>query len=146
MYLSRLISKTLRSEPTEAETISHRIMLKSGMIQQVASGVYNYLPLAWRSLRKIESIIREEMELAGGQEVRLSVLQPRELWEQTDRASAFGDNLFGLQDRRGRLLVMAPTHEETITNVARANIQSYRDLPVILYQIQTWGNPSPKLV
>ena len=137
MKFSRMVSKTLRFDPPEAETASHRLMLRAGLIQQVAAGVYSYLPLAWRSLRKIENIIREEMDAAGGQELMLPTLQPLELWEQTGRRAAFGDNLFSLQDRRGRPMVMAPTHEEVITNVVKSNVQSYRDLPLLLYQIQT---------
>ena len=144
MKFTQLISKTMRTEPTEAETASHRLMLKAGMIYQVASGVYSYLPLAWRSLRKIENIIRQEMDAAGGQEIRMPVLQPAELWEETGRRSAFGDNLFSLQDRRGRPMVLAPTHEEVITNIVRANVQSYRDLPAILYQIQTKFRDEPR--
>ena len=144
MKFTQLISKTMRTEPTEAETASHRLMLKAGMVSQVASGVYSYLPLAWRSLRKVESIIRQEMDAAGGQEVRLPVLHPLELWEESGRAAAFGDNLFTLQDRRGRPMVMAPTHEEVITNIVRANVQSYRDLPAILYQIQTKFRDEPR--
>ena len=137
MKFTRMVSKTLRFDPPEAETASHRLMLRAGLIQQVAAGVYSYLPLAWRSLRKIENIIREEMDAAGGQELMLPALQPLELWEQTGRRAAFGDNLFSLQDRRGRPMVMAPTHEEVITNVVKSNVQSYRDLPQLLYQIQT---------
>ena len=144
MRFSQLFSKTMRTEPTEAETASHRLMLKAGMIHQVASGVYSYLPLAWRPLRKIENIIRQEMDAAGGQEIRMPVLQPLELWEETDRRAAFGDNLFTLQDRRGRPMVLAPTHEEVITNIVRANVQSYRDLPAILYQIQTKFRDEPR--
>ena len=137
MRITQLVSKTLREDPPEAETASHRLMLRAGLIHQVAAGIYAFMPLAWRSVRKIESIIREEMDAAGGQELLLPSLQPMELWEQTGRRAAFGDNLFSLEDRRGRPMVLAPTHEEVITNIARANIQSYRDLPVILYQIQT---------
>ena len=144
MRFTKLVSKTLRTDPTEAETASHSLMLRAGMISQVASGVYSYLPLAWISLRKIESIIREEMNAAGGQEVRLPVLHPQELWEETDRRAAFGDNLFTLTDRRGRPMVLAPTHEEVITNIVRSNVQSYRDLPVILYQIQTKFRDEPR--
>ena len=144
MRFTQLGSKTMRSEPTEAETASHRLLLKAGMVSQVASGVYNYLPLAWRSLRKIEGIIREEMDAAGGQEIRMPVLQPQELWEETGRRAAFGDNMFALQDRRGRPLVMAPTHEEVVTGIIRAHVQSYRDLPVILYQIQTKFRDEPR--
>ena len=137
MRITQLVSKTLREDPPEAETASHRLMLRAGLIHQVATGVYAFMPLAWRSVRKIESIIREEMDAAGSQELLLPSLQPMELWEQTGRRAAFGDNLFSLEDRRGRSMVLAPTHEEVITNIARANVQSYRDLPVIMYQIQT---------
>ncbi len=144
MRFTQLISKTLRAEPPEAETASHRLMLKAGMISQVAAGVYSYLPLAWRSIRKIEAIIREEMDAAGGQEIRMPVLQPLDLWEQSGRAAAFGDNLFRFSDRRGRPMVAAPTHEEVVTGIARANIQSYRDLPAIVYQIQTKLRDEPR--
>ena len=144
MRISKLVTRTLRDDPPEAETASHRLMLRAGLIQQVAAGVYAYLPLAWRSLRKIEQIVREEMDAAGGQELRLPALQPRELWEQTNRAAAFGDNLFTLEDRRGRPMVIAPTHEEVITNVVKGNVQSYRDLPVILYQMQTKFRDEPR--
>ena len=144
MKFTRMLSKTLRFDPSEAETASHRLMLRAGLIQQVAAGVYSYLPLAWRSLRKIEDIIREEMNAAGGQELMLPALQPLELWEQTGRRAAFGDNLFSLQDRSGRAMVMAPTHEEVITNVVKSNVQSYRDLPLLLYQIQTKFRDEPR--
>ena len=137
MRVTAQFGKTLREDPAEAETASHRLLLKSGMIRQVASGVYSYLPLAWRSLRKIEGIIRQEMDAAGGQEVRLPALHPLELWEESGRAEAMGQTLFSLRDRRERRLVMAPTHEEVITLTVKANVHSYRDLPQILYQIQT---------
>ena len=144
MRLSRLVTKSLRDDPPEAESASHRLMLKAGLIYQVASGVYSALPLAWRSLRKIENIIREEMDAAGGQELSMPALQPMELWEQSGRRSAFGENLFSLQDRRGREMALAPTHEEVVTSIVRANVQSYRDLPVILYQIQTKFRDEPR--
>ena len=144
MKFTRMLSKTLRFDPSEAETASHRLMLRAGLIQQVAAGVYSYLPLAWRSLKKIENIIREEMDAAGGQELMLPALQPLELWEQTGRRAAFGDNLFSLNDRSGRAMVMAPTHEEVITNVVKSNVQSYRDLPLLLYQIQTKFRDEPR--
>jgi prolyl-tRNA synthetase len=134
----------MRSEPAEAEIPSHRLMLRAGMVNQVASGVYVYLPLAWRSLRKIEAIIREEMDAAGGQEIRMPVLQPVELWEESNRREAYGDNLFTLEDRRGRTMVAAPTHEEVVSHLAKAYIQSYRDMPVILYQIQTKFRDEPR--
>ena len=144
MRVSKLFGKTLREDPGEAELISHRLMLRAGMIHQASSGVYSYLPLAWRSLRKIEQIIREEMDSAGGQELRLSVLQPRELWDQSGRTEAYGPELFTLADRRDRPLVMAPTHEELLTNVVKANVHSYRDLPLTLYQIQTKFRDEPR--
>ncbi|MFQ6029737.1 MAG: proline--tRNA ligase [Dehalococcoidia bacterium] len=144
MRLTQLVSRTMREDPPEAETASHRLMLRAGLIYQVAAGVYAYLPLAWRSLRKIENIIRQEMDAAGSQELMMPALQPLDLWEQTGRSAAFGDNLFSLEDRRGRPLVLAPTHEEVITSIVRANVQSYRDLPVILYQIQTKFRDEPR--
>ena len=144
MRMTRLVTRTLRADPPEAETASHRLMLKAGLIYQVAAGVYAYLPLAWRALRKIENIIREEMDAAGSQELMMPALQPMELWEQTGRRAAMGDVLFSLQDRRGRPMALAPTHEEVITSIVRANVQSYRDLPVILYQIQTKFRDEPR--
>jgi len=144
MRFTQLVSKTLREDPPEAETASHRLMLKAGLIQQLASGIYSYLPLAWRAIRKIESVIREEMDAAGGQEIMMPTLQPMEIWEHTGRRSAFGDTLFSLEDRRGRPMVLAPTHEEVVTSIVRSNVQSYRDLPVILYQIQTKFRDEPR--
>ncbi len=144
MRLSRMFGKTLRSEPAEAESMSHRLMLKAGMVHQVSAGVYSYMPLAWRVLRKIENIIREEMNAAGGQEVRMPVIQPLELWETSGRASAFGDNLFKLNDRRGRPLCLAPTHEEVITQMAIQHIHSYKDMPQMPYQIQTKLRDEPR--
>jgi prolyl-tRNA synthetase len=137
MRTSQYLSKTLREDPSEAETASHRLMLRAGMMMQVAAGVYAYLPPAVRSLHKIERIIREEMDTAGGQEVRMPALQPIETWQETGRAEAIGPVLFHLHDRRQRELVLAPTHEEVITAIAKANIESHRDLPRVLYQIQT---------
>ena len=144
MRVSKLFGKTLREDPAEAELASHRLMLKAGMIYQVASGVYSYLPLAWRALRKIEQIIREEMDAAGGQEVHLSVLQPRELWQQSGRDDEYGPDMFRLEDRRDRPMVMAPTHEELLTNMVHANVHSYRDLPMTIYQIQTKFRDEPR--
>ena len=144
MRWSTLFGKTLRDDPADAEIVSHSLMLRAGMIHQVSSGIYSYMPLAWRSLRKIEQIIREEMDAAGGQEVRLSVLQPRELWDASGRTEAYGPDLFQLGDRRERPLVLAPTHEELLTTMVKANVNSYRDLPVILYQIQTKFRDEPR--
>ena len=144
MRVTQLFGKTLRDDPAEAELVSHSLMLKAGMVYQVSSGVYSYMPLAWRSLRKIEQIIREEMDAAGGQELRLPVLQPRELWQESGRDESMGAELFRLQDRRERSHVMAPTHEELLTYMVKANVNSYRDLPLILYQIQTKFRDEPR--
>jgi prolyl-tRNA synthetase len=137
MRSTQLFGKTLREDPSEADTASHRLLVRAGLISQVAAGVYSYLPMALRSLRKIETIIREEMDAAGGQEVLLPVLQPLELWEQSGRAAAMGPTLFRLLDRRERPLARGPTQEEVITELVRRNVRSYRDLPLNLYQIQT---------
>ena len=137
MRLSNVFGKTLREAPAEAELASHRLMLRAGLIHQVATGIYSYMPLGWRSLRKIEQIIREEMDAAGAQELRMSALQPRELWKRSGRDDEYGPNMFRLEDRRDRNLVLAPTHEELLTTMVKANVQSYRDLPLVLYQIQT---------
>lgn len=137
MRYSNFFGKTLREDPSETETPSHRLLIKSGMIRQLASGIYSYMPLAWRSLKKIENIIRSEMDAAGSQELRLPALQPMDIWEASGRSELFGDNLFHVTDRRDRNLVIAPTHEEAITLLAKASVDSYRDLPLILYQIQT---------
>jgi prolyl-tRNA synthetase len=144
MRLSKLFGKTQREVPAEAETVSHQLLLKSGMIHQVAAGVYSYLPLGWRVLRKIADIIREEMDKAGGQELIMPVLQPLELWQQTGRDKAFGKGLFTLSDRRERKLALGPTHEEIITELVKYNVQSYRDLPLLLYQIQTKFRDEPR--
>ncbi|UCG55242.1 MAG: proline--tRNA ligase [Dehalococcoidia bacterium] len=144
MRLSELFSKTQREVPIEADTVSHQLMLRAGMIRQLTAGVYSYLPLALRVIRKIEDIIRDEMNKAGGQEISLPVLQPIELWQQTGRDTAFGKGLFTLSDRRQRRLVLGPTHEEVITDLIINNVQSYRDLPLLLYQIQTKFRDEPR--
>ncbi|MEE9399589.1 MAG: proline--tRNA ligase [Dehalococcoidales bacterium] len=144
MRISQLFGKTQREIPAEADTTSHQLLLRSGMISQVAAGVYSYLPLGWRVLKKIENIIRDEMDKAGGQELSMPVLQPLELWQETGRDQAFGKGLFTLSDRRDRPLVLGPTHEEVITRLVSRNVQSYRDLPKLLYQIQTKFRDEPR--
>ncbi len=144
MRISKLFGKTLREVPAEADTVSHQLLIKAGMISQVAAGVYSYLPLAWRVLKKIENIIRDEMDKAGGQELSMPVLQPLELWQETGRDLAFGKGLFTLSDRRERKLCLGPTHEEVVTEMVRYNVQSYRDLPLLLYQIQTKFRDEPR--
>jgi len=142
--ISKLFGKTQREIPAEADTVSHQLLLRAGMIYQVAAGIYSYLPLGWKVLKKIENIIREEMDEAGGQELMMPVLQPMELWQETGRNEAFGKGLFTLSDRRERTLVLGPTHEEVITQLVRHNTQSYRDLPLLLYQIQTKFRDEPR--
>jgi len=124
--------------------VSHQLLLRAGMIHQVAAGVYSYLPIAWRVLKKIENIIRQEMDAAGGQELMLPVLQPLEIWQQSGRDQAFGKGLFTLDDRRDRKLALGPTHEEVITQLVSYYVQSYRDLPRLLYQIQTKFRDEPR--
>ena len=144
MRLSRLFGKTQREVPAEADTANHRLMLRTGMIRQLTAGVYSYLPFGWRALRKIEDIVRDEMDKAGGQELSLPVLQPIELWHKTGRDAAFGKGLFILSDRKERKLVLGPTHEEVITELVSQYVQSYRDLPLMLYQIQTKFRDEPR--
>ncbi len=144
MRFSKLFGKTLRQAPAEAESISHQLLLRAGMIAQEAAGIYSYLPLGWRVLRKIENIIREEMDKAGGQELMLPVLQPYELWQQSGRYVSFGKSLFTLTDRKEHTLALGPTHEEVITDLVHRYVQSYRELPLLLYQIQTKLRDEPR--
>ncbi|MBM4447327.1 MAG: proline--tRNA ligase [Chloroflexi bacterium] len=144
MRFSNLFGKTLKEIPSEADTLSHQLLIRTGMIQQVAAGVYSFLPLGWRVLRKIEQIIREEMDRAGGQELMLPTLQPFELWEESGRYPSFGKTLLTVTDRREHKLVLGPTHEEIITDLVRRYVQSYRDLPLLLYQIQNKFRDEPR--
>ena len=144
MRFSRYFIKTLRDAPGDAETVSHRLLLRAGMVQQVAAGIFNYMPIGWRSISKIKGIIREEMNRAGAMEVNMPVVQPRELWEQSGRADTFIPPLATFVDRRDRNMVLAPTHEETVTMMAKGGLSSYRDLPFTLYQIQTKFRDEPR--
>lgn len=137
MKLSKMHLKTLREVPNEAEIPSHILMLRAGMIRKLASGVYGFMPLGWRTLRKIEDIIRQEMDAAGGQEIHMSAIQPSELWEESGRWYAYGPELWRIKDRHGREFCLGPTHEEIFTDIVRSDINSYRQLPMNLYQIQT---------
>lgn len=137
MKQSQLLAPTLREAPAEAEISSHKLLLRSGMIRQTASGVYSFLPLGRRVLLKIERIIREEMDRIGAQETLLPSLQPLELWDESGRSDDYGPELMRLQDRHERPFALGPTHEEVITSLVRDNVQSYRQLPVTLYQIST---------
>ncbi|MEX2446829.1 MAG: proline--tRNA ligase [Dehalococcoidia bacterium] len=135
--MSRRFGHTLRETPGDADTPSHALLLRGGFVDQLMSGVYSFMPLGQRVRRKVEQIIREEMDRAGGQEVHLPAIQPIELWEESGRRAAMGDVLFQLVDRRERPLALGPTHEEVITHLFADHAVSYRDLPVTLYQIQT---------
>lgn len=137
MYYSKLLIPTLREDPGEAEVISHRLMLRAGMIRRLAAGIYNYLPLGYRVIRKIEAIIREEMDRAGAQEVFLPMVLPAELWQETGRWDKYGKELLRVKDRNERDFCLGPTHEEVVTDLVRREIKSYRQLPLNLYQIQT---------
>ncbi len=136
MRTSKLYAPTLRQTPAEAEVPSHQLMLRAGFIRKVAGGVYTYLPLAWRTLRKIEQIIREEMDAKDGQELALPIVQPSELWKETGRWEVFGEEMFRLVDRHNREFCLGPTHEEVITDLVRNEVRSYKQLPLLLYQIQ----------
>jgi prolyl-tRNA synthetase len=137
MYWSKIFLPTLKDIPQDAEVISHQLMLRSGMIRKVTSGIYTWLPLGLRVLRKIENIVREEMNDAGAQEVLMPMVQPKDLWEETERWKKMGPELLRIKDRHEREFCLGPTHEEVITDLIRNNIKSYKELPLNLYQIQT---------
>ena len=144
MRMSGMFGRTLREAPAEAESANHQLLVRSGLIVQLAAGVYSFMPPAWRSLRKIEQIIREEMEAAGAQEIRMPAMQPLELWQETGRDRSYGPVLFQLKDRRERSMVLAPTHEEAVTDLFRKTVQSYRDLPQRVFQMQTKFRDEPR--
>ena len=137
MRTSRFFLATLKEIPADAEIISHQLMLRAGLIRQVASGIYNWLPLGLRVLGKVESVVREEMNRAGAQEVLLPAVQPAELWRESGRWDDYGPELLRFTDRHQRDFCFGPTHEEVITTLARSTIRSYRQLPINLYQVQT---------
>ncbi|PWM65976.1 MAG: proline--tRNA ligase [Eubacteriales Family XIII. Incertae Sedis bacterium] len=136
MRLSKMHIKTLREVPNEAEIASHILLLRTGMIRKLVSGVYGFMPLGWRSVRKIEDIAREEMDATGAQEIYMSAVQPAELWQESGRWYAYGPELWRLKDRNGRDFCLGPTHEEIFTDIIRNDVSSYRQLPLNLYQIQ----------
>ena len=137
MLFSKLLLPTLKDAPQEAEVVSHKLMLRSGMIRKVASGIYTWLPLGLKVLKKVENIVREEMDNSGAQEVFMPMVQPRELWEETKRWEKMGPELLRIKDRHDRDFCLGPTHEEVITDIIRDNVKSYRELPLNIYQIQT---------
>ena len=136
MRVSQLFNPTLREVPAEAEVISHQLTVRAGFIRKSATGIYNYLPLALRVLKKIEAITREEMDAKGGQELLMPIIQPAELWQESGRWSLYGAELFRVKDRHDRDFCLGPTHEEIITDLVRGEVRSYKQLPLLLYQIQ----------
>ncbi len=136
MRQSQLLLNTLRESPGDAEAVSHQLLLRAGLIRQLAAGVYTYLPLGRRVLRKAEKIVREEMDRAGAQELLMPAMQPAELLEESGRYEIYGPELIRLKDRHGREFALGPTHEEVITSLVKQEINSYRRLPVTLYQTQ----------
>jgi prolyl-tRNA synthetase len=141
MRLSTYFLPTLKENPADATMASHRLMVRAGLIRPLAAGIYSWLPMGWRVMKKVMEIIREEMDAIGAQEFQLPALNPVEIWEETGRVEAFGDTLFHIKNRP---LVLAPTHEEIFTTIARDNIKSYRDLPQLWYQIQTKFRNEPR--
>ena len=137
MLFSKLLIPTLKDAPQEAEVISHKLMLRAGMIRKVASGIYTWLPLGLKVLKKIENIVREEMDSSGAQEVFMPMVQPKELWDETKRWEKMGPELLRIKDRHERDFCLGPTHEEVITDINRDNVKSYKELPLNIYQIQT---------
>jgi prolyl-tRNA synthetase len=136
LRMSKLYAPTLKEVPAEAELASHRVLLRAGMIRKAAAGVYTYLPLGWRSLHKIERIVREEMDTIGSQEMLMPAMQPSELWVESGRWDLYGPELMRFKDRHGRDFCLGPTHEELVTSLVRHEVRSYRELPLSVYQVQ----------
>ena len=136
MKATQLYAPTLRESPAEAELVSHKLMYRAGLIRKAAGGLYSYLPLGWRTIKKIMQIIREEMDAKGGQEIMMPIVQPAEMWKESGRWAVYGDEMMRLKDRHGREFALGPTHEEMITTLIRDEVRSYKQLPLMLYQIQ----------
>ncbi|MBQ6005875.1 MAG: proline--tRNA ligase [Selenomonadaceae bacterium] len=136
MKATQLYAPTLRESPAEAELVSHKLMYRAGLIRKAAGGLYSYLPLAWRTMKKIMQILREEMDAKGGQEIMMPIVQPAEMWKESGRWAVYGDEMMRLKDRHGREFALGPTHEEMVTTLIRDEVRSYKQLPVMLYQIQ----------
>ncbi|MCX6358071.1 MAG: proline--tRNA ligase [Candidatus Aureabacteria bacterium] len=137
MFWTKAFIPTLKEDPADAEIVSHMLMIRAGMMRKLGAGIYTYLPLGWRAIRKVEGIVREEMDRAGAQELLLPILSPAELWRESGRWSEYGKEMMRLKDRNEREFALGPTHEEVITGTVRGEVRSYRELPVCLYQIQT---------
>ena len=144
MRMSRLFSQTLRDAPAEAEASSHQLLLRAGFIRPLAAGIFSYLPLARRTLNKIERIVREEMEAIGGQEITMPVVHPASLWKESGRWYQIGAEMGRFRDRADREMVLAMTHEEVMADLVRREIHSYRQLPQLLYHIQTKWRDDPR--
>src|SRR5512139_3195370 len=137
MRVSQFFISTLKEAPSDAEIVSHRLMLRAGLIRRLAGGIYSWMPLGLRVVRKVEHIVRDEMNRAGALELFMPAVQPAELWQESTRWDKYGPELLRMKDRHKRNFVIGPTHEEVITDIARREIKSYRQLPVHFYQIQT---------
>ncbi len=137
MRHSQMFIPTMKDDPADAQVISHRLMMRAGMIRKVAAGIYNYLPLGWRVVQKVATIIREEINRAGGQEILMPMVQPAELWQESGRWYEYGPDLLRLKDRKQADFCLGPTHEEVVTTLVRDHVKSYRQLPITLYQVQT---------
>ncbi len=137
MRTSNFLIATQKETPADAEVISHQLMLRAGLIRKLASGLYTWLPLGLRVLRKVEAIVRDEMDKSGAQELSMPVMQPAELWQESGRWEQYGPELLRIRDRHQRDFCLGPTHEEVITDLVRNEIKSYKQLPINLYQIQT---------
>lgn len=136
MRVSKMFAPTLREVPAEAEVISHQMLLRAGFMRKSTNGMYSYLPLAWRVLKKIENIVREEMDAAGAQEIMMPIMQPAEIWQESGRWGAYGAEMIRLKDRHNREYCLGPTHEEMVTTLIKGDVRSYRQLPMNVYQIQ----------
>jgi prolyl-tRNA synthetase len=144
MRLSQAFGKTLREQPAEVEMASHGLMLRAGLISKLASGIYSYLPLGWRSVRKIQDVMRKEMNAIGGQEINMPVVNPGDIWKESGRWDEIGPEMARFKDRSGRDMCLAMTHEESVTDLARRFIDSYRQLPCVVYHIQTKFRDEPR--
>ena len=137
MKASQFFVSTLKEAPAEAEVVSHRLMMRAGMIKRLAAGIYSYMPMGLRVIRKVEAIIRDEMARAGAVELLMPVVQPAELWQETGRFQAYGPELLRVKDRHDRHFIIQPTSEEVVTDIARQELRSYKQLPKNFYHIQT---------
>ena len=144
LKMSTLLLRTLRDDPADAEVASHRLLVRAGFVRRVAAGIYSWLPLGYRTYRKIENVVREEMDKAGFQEVHFPALLPKDPYEQTNRWAEYGPDLFRLQDRKGNDYLLGPTHEEMFTLMVKGEFSSYKDLPLSIYQIQTKYRDEPR--